>query len=326
MATPPDSQQRGFESAATFVRKIGRRLVKGTLLVFWILALLSLAVESWRGEGTRTIENLLPGIGQSVSIRGLSLTSDGEIDFSPIALLERYQNRRYSENPPPLDVTLSALISDPDWTDYERFVRDPETGEPDVSKKQATEEYNRLFRRTADALRAIVDDTSVPPSAQWLSADVVPAFFQDIAADNDDVPLPGDAVAWVERERARLAELEQRDQLANTFILLVVLGAFGSLIFLSRDFIVSADREATTPIAAYVFRPVLGMLLAMAMFVIDILVQAVVSTADMVDIRREPLYLVAFAAGLLSEQAYGIVHERAQQALERYREDRADRT
>jgi hypothetical protein len=149
-----------------------------------------------------------------------------------------------------------------------------------------------------------------------LAQGIVPPIFRgetEMTADNDVMR------SWIQRRRDKADADKQVDELVNTFLLLIVLGAFGSMIFLTRDYIA---KEVDTTISAYVFRPLLGMLLAVAMFVIDLLAHSFVSTADVASIRKEPLFILAFAAGLLSEPAYEIVHERAREALEKYKKHR----
>jgi hypothetical protein len=101
-----------------------------------------------------------------------------------------------------------------------------------------------------------------------------------------------------------------------------VLGAFGALIFLIRDYI-TADQEKN--LSDYIFRPVPGMFLAVAVFVVDILAHTVISSASILQIRYEPLYILALGAGLLSETAYDWVRRSADSAFTRRHEDEEDR-
>ncbi len=87
----------------------------------------------------------------------------------------------------------------------------------------------------------------------------------------------------------------------------MVLGAFGSLIFLIMDYI---KLRNSSSIEAYIIRPIMGCLLAVAMFVVDIAAHTVISEANIFSVRHETLYLLAFAARLLSEQAYQAVDNR----------------
>jgi len=183
--------------------------------------------------------------------------------------------------------------------------------------------YEELFDRVESILYSIVNKSpDIDLQLEQIKTNFISTTF--IFPDEKIPPtisLPNEVITWVEQERILQKDKKERNnarsKLIDTFLLLIVLGAFGSLIFLTRDYI---SKDTDTAIAAYIFRPVLGMFLAMAMFVIDILAHSVISTSGMLSIRPEPLFLLAFAAGLLSEQAYEIVLIRAQTALQRIKE------
>ncbi|ETW93289.1 MAG: hypothetical protein ETSY1_39880 [Candidatus Entotheonella factor] len=98
-----------------------------------------------------------------------------------------------------------------------------------------------------------------------------------------------------------------------------MIGTFGSVIFLVRDFI-NLEDESRTTLSAYLLKPILGMFLAIAVFIVDILGHATISSASILQIRHETLYVLALAAGLLSEQTYAVVSSRAQMALRNMQE------
>jgi hypothetical protein len=60
--------------------------------------------------------------------------------------------------------------------------------------------------------------------------------------------------------------------------------------------------------------------LALAVFVVDILGHSLISTADILQIRHETLYVLALAAGLLSEQAYNVLLGKASDALNQFQQ------
>jgi hypothetical protein len=55
-----------------------------------------------------------------------------------------------------------------------------------------------------------------------------------------------------------------------------------------------------------------------AVFIVDILANSVISSASLYEIRYEPLYLLALGAGLLSEKAYGVIRLRIDTAFAKY--------
>ena len=186
--------------------------------------------------------------------------------------------------------------------------------------EKARQVYQELFKRVARRLEALVDKRTPDIVGDSIHSSILPPPFQLDQAFPVVNALP-EVQAWATRERERLDNLQERDELANTFVLLTVLGAFGSMIFLTRDYI---EKEVSTSVAAYFFRPILGILLAVAMFVIDVLLHSVISTANIAEVRQEPLYLLGLSAGILSEQAYGVVQLRAKNVLENYRKSQED--
>jgi hypothetical protein len=97
-----------------------------------------------------------------------------------------------------------------------------------------------------------------------------------------------------------------------TLILTLSMGALGSVISLTRAFF---DRQATAPFSFYLFRPFLGMVTAIAIFVLAKAGQISISDASLSQGISENLnpFLISFLAvlsGLFSEHAY----ERIQRA------------
>ena len=310
----------------TSIRLFSRRLVKGLLLIIWITILVSLAVIAAKEEASKFVTGYLSEYSYDrfvPSYAGFELSRHGQ--------LQVYLT--YIENPPPIGSVLDVMI--PGWSGLilsNPFVEQSKDmrWESENQKSQwidekvqlYTNDLNyQLFKRIEDKLYAIASNKGLNPATAEISTEIIPWEFL-IEEQRDQFPqnvrLPEEVTIWVEEERARIETTQAKHQLMNTFFLLIVLGAFGSMIFLTRDYIA---KETATSIAAYFFRPVLGMFLAMAMFVIDILAHAVISSADILELRPEPLYLLALAAGLLSEQAYGIVHSRAEAVLERFKKE-----
>ena len=97
-----------------------------------------------------------------------------------------------------------------------------------------------------------------------------------------------------------------------TLILTLSMGALGSVIYLTRTFF---DRQAAAPFSFYLFRPFLGMVTAVAIFVLAKAGQISISDASLSQGISENLnpFLISFLAvlsGLFSEHAY----ERIQRA------------
>ncbi len=175
--------------------------------------------------------------------------------------------------------------------------------------------YEDVFRNVARMLRSLVNDKDVSLREFKLSQSLLPHGFGGDPM-KAEVLLPRPIIDWIYDQRQTRAKHEKKLALLDTFLLLMVIGALGSLTFLIRDFVTS-DSENT--VADYVFRPLLGIFLAMGMFVLDVLAHSILSTAGLGELRYEPLYVLALAAGLLSEQAYRAIELRADRAIAEYR-------
>jgi hypothetical protein len=304
-----------MEAIMTFLetcRVFLRRFVKGLLLAGWLIILLGLAGWAASGQAVQVfaVEVFQPSVITFAETRFFR-DGTGEAD-TPSEHLEGFLWR--FDNPPPIAVILDAAA--PNWRDVNVAKKWPEeSGIP--KSKWVREQYENLFIKANGVVKAYTKNFNIDPRGQDIKVEqVVPPLFRGITWPNL-IKIPPEVVAWILDERQRVTEEKNRLSLLKVFLLLIVLGAFGSLIFLTRDFII---RESTTTIAGYVFRPIFGILLALAVFVVDILGHSLISTADILQIRHETLYVLALAAGLLSEQAYNVLLGKASDALNQFQQ------
>src|SRR5262249_52131149 len=136
--------------------------------------------------------------------------------------------------------------------------------------------YRTLFVKIEGRLRSIARNQSTDLKTVTLDASILTPEFAQGKQIAPQV-LPPEVQDWVSRESARIKDQAQARALFSTFLLLSVLGAFGALIFLIRDYI-TLDEEKK--LGDYIFRPVLGIFLAVAVFVVDVLAHSVISTAS----------------------------------------------
>jgi hypothetical protein len=301
---------------STGLRLLLSRTLRGLVLLAWICVLSLVALGSLDGSLVERISSgagslFRPTAGFELALPAAApseaLVAEGETEATRCPTgHDVYENA-------PVAALLDVVL--PDWP----FLKSKNGGCTSAEADQIYESYYRLFTKVEARLRSLAASTGTDPKT--LRADgsfLTPEFSGDEARD---VPLPLEVQDWILQERERIEQGSQRRSLAGTFLLLSTLGAFGALIFLIRDFI-TLDQEKT--LSDYFFRPVLGVFLAVAIFVIDLFAHAVVSTSSILSIRYEPLYMLALAAGLLSEQAYDLVRYRANSAFDRYREGTDD--
>jgi hypothetical protein len=198
-------------------------------------------------------------------------------------MLQEFLSR--CENPPPISAVLYTL--NPNW-DAEKEVCTDETEE---DRRHRRNPYTSVFQRIDERVRSFAagsstEARSISVDSSFLTDKFRPAPANAVAV----VSLPPELTIWIAQERIRLEKNKLKAALVDTFLLLTVIGAFGSLVFLTRDYIM---KEETTAIGAYIFRPVLGVFLAIAIFTLDIFAHAIISTAGILEIRHEPLYVLA---------------------------------
>jgi hypothetical protein len=73
--------------------------------------------------------------------------------------------------------------------------------------------------------------------------------------------------------------------------------------------------EDEIEIKSYIFRPIFGILLAIATFVISISINGLTSTGKIEDLQTGTILFLAFAAGLLSDKTYEMITEQTEQAV-----------
>jgi hypothetical protein len=213
----------------------------------------------------------------------------------------------------PQEVVGSILNSAiPEWSSTDFILN----SNPNISKGNISQEYFGLFIVIDRYLVAMVQNTKLTLENVMLPKEIIPNSFKGLLKE-DKISLPEVAVNWMRNQRDIDKNELLKAKLVNTFFVLLTLGAFGSVVVLIKDFISGSNN---TPFLSYIFRPILGMFLAMAVFLLDVLAHSLISTSAIETIRMEPLYVLGFAAGVLAEQAYGIILTKAQFSLDSFKE------
>ena len=300
-----------FSAIASVLLSWLSRTLRGFLLILWIYFLAVAAYISLRpNDIIRFID--LDSDGRFASVGLLTLPSDECPD--PFEIVSTY-GRTLGELPA---ADLLDVLA-PGWNEPQRVPCSPGDKKA-IQKLRST--YEDACTRIASGLRAaaLSDTTS---SRLKFDQHVLPAaLVPPSEAKVIDIDLPLSVQQWSAQFRNANKEKQRQVDLIGTFLLLGVLGAFGSLVFLIRDYV--AD-DVEKKFSDYVFRPVLGIFLSIAVFVVDICAHAIISTASVLEVRREPLLLLAFAAGLLSESMYDVVSERVRQAVAEWKKAQVPR-
>ena len=283
--------------------------LKNTLIVIWMISLIGLGLTAMTGSVYRLYDDVRTAV-----ISFVRLLSDAPKDTSD-KLLEVYIIKHYSNlnAAPPLAVVLDHLQLEPPWR---RCVSPP--SKDDGERHCTRDVYHPLFQKVAARLHALAATTPTGSSQEASFQDFIPPPSFNMSNDKK-IDLPVEAYQWLQEERKRIQENALIISLFDTFFLLIVLGGFGSLIFLIRE---HQENDQAIPIKAYVYRPILGMSLALAIFIADASLHALISSADIENIRKETLLLLALSAGLVSEQAYSAIYYKAKEAIEKFKGER----
>ena len=273
-------------------------LSKNILLIFWIYLLLGLGIEIASGKTRLMMDQLIDSPLFGISNQDLQQKTQV---INPSQVMDDYLSKNYksSDEMPPLGLVLDQIQIYGNW-------RNP--------KKNITRnEYLNLFKTIEFRLKAIAINNIEDLNSIQIEASILPKNFRGGGFDpKHKSNLPLEAQSWIEAEAKRIQKKAQRLNLLDTFLLLIILGGFGSLIFLIREHM---ENEQDIPIKSYIYRPILGMSLALAIFITDASIHTLISEAEIENIKRETLFLLAFAAGLVSEQAYSLIVHRAREVL-----------
>jgi hypothetical protein len=273
--------------------------VRGFLLVLWIAILSFVAFQTLLNDFA---DSLLPA-NETPSFER-TLFPKNDCDHGGAGALDDYL--LFRDDPPPIEAVLGVVL--PKWS---------EAVNCDVRLYDA--QFSRIHARLHSIALSIAQDKNVDPNT-WLfdPSILTPDFAKTRTLEATAPQMPLEVQAWLSRESTRIKDKEQQRKLLGTFLLLSVLGAFGSLIFLVRDYI---TLDAEKKLSDYIFRPVLGVFLAVAVFLVDVLAHSVISTADILQVRHEPLLILALGAGLLSETAYDWVRRNIDSTFARREEE-----
>jgi hypothetical protein len=296
-----------LEGGANNIDSLRARIPQGSLLAIWIMALLFLALFACSGRASELLLDF------STRVFSPSNVFFVEPCASPDLLLRGYLNGR--GNPPPIAIVLDVLSEN--WNVIADDCHPEDRDQVNRYHRDVREKYTSLFRKVDARLQSYTAGPTGTDRPLSIEYTVLPPDLR--VKDAGAVSLPPEVLTqvgvWASHERTKAEQRKMRAALVDSFLLLTVIGAFGSLIFLMRDYI----EEQALCMGTYVFRPLLGVFLAMAIFTLDVLAHAIISTASVLELRHEPLYVLALAAGLLSEPAYEAIKLRAEQAIESYR-------
>ncbi len=279
--------------------------VKDFIIFGWMLVLISISILAIGGNISRLVAELSGVTEKAISPEKIKSSCSYGLNPTPTEYLNCYTaknyTRKFSENIPPIGTILDSIQVNTSW-------REPNPFEDQVqvlvrvkreNYKIAESEYIVLFQIVETKLNAFAANElqDINISTLNISNEILPAKFRGDGFMAKNISIPLEAQNWLIAQKDKRRQLK----LVDTFGLLIMLGALGSIIFLIREHI---DPEKKTLIRSYIYKPIFGILLAIATFVVNLSVNGLTSTAKVEDLRTEGILLLAFTAGLLSDETY----------------------
>lgn len=277
------------------------KVAKFFLLGFWIVVTALFGIWAAYGNTLLTVNNTVAEY--LFELRVEKVINSNQY-LSPVEYLTLY-NSKY-DHPAPIDLVMDAIMKKPNWSDA-LFDNDRYTKE---SANRLKNQYFALFEKIRISLMQYVNSKDSESLNKKLSFSVPQSLYSGTVLI--DVSLPSQVITWIKEEKDRRLIVQNRMIYADIILLMIFLGAFGSIVYLIKDF---NNKQADTSISVYFTQPFLGSFLAFAIFIIFGLAHTTLSTADVSKMRGELLYILSFAAGLLSEHAYQIIAEKTKNAL-----------
>ena len=234
----------------------------------------------------------------------ISDTGQPEICKNVTTELSKYIQNKYEGKDesliPPIATVLDRLQISVNWRDSAKIDKETE-GKNSLTCK----DYYILFDVVNERLRAIANSyTSSYRDNITFNNNLIPGNFRIQGFIEKEIPLPLEAVLWVQRIANENQQFKEAISFLDLFVLLIILGGFGSWVYLVRLHI---NDLIPVKLHEYFYRPVLGMALAIGVFIINLSFHSLVSNSQIDKVRHETLIVLAFTAGLLSDKTYEFI-------------------
>ena len=294
--------------------KVAEHIIKNACLITWAILLAFIGMQAVSGKASTTIlnfaETIVPNKKSQNSFECPSLTYDDSKISDALTQL-CYYNKEYLKKEgvdetdiPPIAIVLDRLQLGVSWRDPKKIE------EVNGGQELNSQDYKNLFDIVAKRLNSLAQfspDISVGSGNLKINNNIVPFKFRKADTFKEqDTELPPEAILWVKTKQTSIESRKSQLVFLDLFILLIILGGFGSWIYLLRRYF---DKETKTRLVEYFYRPPLGMALAIGVFIVNLSVHSFISDSGIKEVRKETLILLAFAAGLLSDKTYEFIEE-----------------
>ncbi|MGL5196669.1 MAG: hypothetical protein ACRC8Y_24015 [Chroococcales cyanobacterium] len=309
--TKPPSEPSSKTKSKSYI------IISNTALILWAVFLAVVGIQAVNKKASKIIlnfpSNLYPP--EQTSVAPSTSANSGMCEDVSHELNEFIKNRyRRKEDGliPPIATVLDLLQVNANWREPSKL--------SDNKDKLTCTYYRTLFSAIADRLDSIVAVSPVrsEPQIITIASSIIPKDFRPKGAKPEDytnkVEMPVEVTLWVQRSQKKNQEIKDATSFLDLFVLLIILGGFGSWVYLIR---LHLDDSQKVKLEAYFYRPVLGMALAIAVFIINLSLHSLVSSSGIEQVRHETLILLAFTAGLLSDKTYKLIEDVTQEEMDK---------
>jgi hypothetical protein len=294
-------------------RKIKYSFFKGLILFVWIILLVIAAGNAGYGDAYKRIYNFNAECIAKVELKEAIRDNND----SPIEFLRLYKNEYY--NPPPLETIIDKVYGEYDWSSHKILHSYSDNTNNVMRFRYLKGQYYDLFRKMHNKLNMFVDNVDVLPGNAKLDILIPEHIFGKYVSK--ETRIPNEAIKWIQDERHNKKETKERNAIIDLSIIVLSFGAFGSLIFLTKEYM---ENIIDYSIATYIFRPFLGMFLGLSMFIIYLIANSIITTSEIYNIRKESLYILSLSAGLMSEHAYAVLYYKSRQMLDKLKKEKVE--
>ncbi|MBD2156303.1 hypothetical protein [Leptolyngbya sp. FACHB-16] len=326
-------EQSKEENSSKEKISLGKEIVANLCLLIWAILLAVIGMQAVSGQASTIILESADKINGAPTPKGKASTSGDTSSKKIVALkkiaaskkvaaskkiadpsvaLSNYLEDKYSGEDkalvPPIGIVLDQLQVNVNWRNSKAIdeANGPRENEPTAG------DYDQLFAIVDNRISAIANfspEVSISSNLR-INNNILPSNFRSTGFKDKEIDLPLEAVLWVKATQTHSMAREAKIGFLDLLVLLIILGGFGSWIYLVRKHV---DPNTPVSLKEYFYRPPLGMALAIAIFIVNITLHSFVSTSNVNEVRRETLILLAFTAGLLSDKTYNfierVIHE-----------------
>lgn len=289
--------------------RIANKSKQLVILLVWFVFLLATATLATNGNPARFMSYYVA--------ESWAYLANKQVQVTPAILLKEYTSAY--ETPPPIGLVLDSVFEEKSWLSMDYYAKAKMLALTTNDQREVIKNiYFTLFDRINNHLEYIVQnyDPNKTDSNNRISATITLGYPFSERTVHKTVLLPVEVTDWVLKIPEMRKHALEQEQFLNSLLLVTVLGALGSLIYAVKDI---TDSTKDTSVVTFALRPFFGIFLSIVLFVLFMVAHTLVSASGISNIRYSTIYVLALAAGLLSDQTYSVLVFKLNKALTEFK-------